>query len=205
MKIKGIRKHNIEVWIKSALGAVIIAMVLCLGKSLAYANEDVKEALMCTITIPPDFKPEKEKGLFVNVNYPMESSIIRFNAYDNGKDKVLTNREKIALEESGGNTDISDPTKLTKDSYEELMSSAYNSEYGLDVGYKVSSFEKSVFDGHPGFIISGNYQAPEEERIYQTTYIIVSKYRVFTITLQRAEDDDCQELFDYISSTISVS
>ena len=78
------------------------------------------------------------------------------------------------------------------------------SEYGEDVGYSVSSFDKITVDGHPGYKIEATFQAADQERVYQTVYILLSKYRTFTITFQRAEDDDCLDAFSECESTIHV-
>lgn len=161
-------------------------------------------AYYCSLAVPSAFEPGDEQGVFVNKSYPIESSIIRFNEYYNGKDIALTNREKKELEESGVKETVSEPEKLTKEIYAETVSAAYNSKYGQDVGLEVSSFENITMDGFPGFKITSSYQAADEERIYQTVYMIISKYRVFTITFQRAEDDDCDALFEECTSTIRI-
>ncbi len=174
----------------------------------ALAQEEETEGLAvatcCTFMVPPSFEPGEGKNVLVNKSYPMESSIIRCDTYYNGKDVVLTNREKQELETSGVKEQESDPEKLTKQIYQETISAAYNNQYGQDVGFKVTSFENITIDGFPGFKITSDYQAADEERIYQTVYMLISKYRVFTVTFQRAEDDDCGELFEECASTIHV-
>ena len=134
----------------------------------------------------------------------MESSIIRCSSYYNGKDIVLTNREKKEQEAAGVTEEISEPEKLTKQIYQETMAAAFNNQYGEDVGFEVASFENITLDGFPGFKISSTYKATDEEKIYQTVYMIISQYRVFTITFQRAEDDDCEAYFEECASTIHV-
>ena len=134
----------------------------------------------------------------------MESSSIKYSFYDNGMDKALTNREKQALAESGQVQVTDESENLTKEIYQETISAAYNSLYGEDVGYSVSSFDKIKIDGYPGYKIIGTYQASEEEMVHQTVYMILSRYRTFTIMYQRAEDDDCEEYFAESSATIHV-
>lgn len=168
------------------------------------AGDELKTAVQCSFVIPKDFLPGEEQGLFINKNYPMESSSILYSYYDNGKDRVLTNREKLENAQSGEKLIVDESTNLTREIFEETTAAAYSKAYGKNVGYKVSSFKKIKIDGYPGFCINADYQVPDEEKIYQTTYIIISRYRTFTVTYQRAEDDDCEELFDSSAATIHV-
>ncbi len=188
--------------------SIILSFTAVSGTSLASeeALDPEREgvAYYCSIAVPSAFEPGDEQGVFVNKSYPIESSIIRYNEYYNGKDIVLTNREKKEMEESGVKETISEPEKLTQKVYEDTVSAAYNSRYGQDVGFEVTSFENITMDGFPGFKISSNYQAADEERIYQTVYMIISKYRVFTITFQRAEDDDCDAYFEECAASIRI-
>ncbi len=178
---------------------------LCLSVMAAEgSDEEAGTATSCTFVVPPVFVPGEGKNIYVNKSYPMESSIIRCSSYYNGKDIVYTNREKKEREAAGITEEISEPEKLTKQIYQETMAAAYNSEYGEDVGFEVASFENITLDGFPGFKISSTYKAADEEKIYQTVYMIISKYRVFTITFQRAEDDDCEVYFEECASTIHV-
>jgi hypothetical protein len=72
------------------------------------------------------------------------------------------------------------------------------------VGFVVSSFDKITVDGYPGYRIVSSYQAADEEKVHQTVYMLLSKYRTFTISMQRAEDDDCEALFEECASSIHV-
>ncbi len=167
-------------------------------------TEEERIAWACTMSIPPIFKPGSEVGVFVNNSYPMESSIIRYDVYYDGQDEPVTNREKLERGDEPLPDTISGTRNLTKEIYQETMSAAYNEEYGEDVGFSVSSFEDIVIDDCPGFKIVSEYKAADEEKIHQTVYLLVSKYRVFTITFQRAEDDDCESYFEEVASTIRV-
>ncbi len=189
-----------------AVAAAILAGLLCFGAIETFAAEDLKEGNGCSFVVPKDFMPGKEKGLFVNKNYPMESSIIQYSYYENGLDNPPTNRQKIEMAEKGETlAPVADQTKdLTKAIYEETISAAYNSEYGKDVGFKVNTFGNVHIDGYPAYRIEATYQAGDEERIHQTVYMVLSKYKTFVITYQRAEDDDCQELFEQSQKTIHV-
>ncbi len=173
--------------------------------SKAYARDDLGVANYCSFVIPPEFVPAQENGFFINQNHPMESSSIKYDVYDNGLDVILTNREKAAMKEAGTETVVAhESTSFTKQIYQESMAAAYNSQYGQDVGFAVSSFDKITVDGYPGYRIVSSYQAADEERIHQTVYMLLSRYRTFTISMQRAEDDDCEALFEECASSIHV-
>ena len=186
---------------------IIFGLVLALAmivKVNSYAEDDLAQASYCSFVVPPEFNPSGEKGLFINKNHPMESSTIQYSVYYNGLDVVLTNREKKALAEHNEPKVTDKSTDLTKEIYQETISAAYNSEYGEDVGYSDSSFDKITVDGYPGYKIEASFKATDEETIYQTVYMLLSRYRTFTITFQRAEDDECQDVFAECQSTIHV-
>lgn len=199
-----LRKIKTVLCIKFALLCMVIASLLCIDAMDTYAADDLNRAVSCSFLVPSDFVPGNEKGLFINRNTPMESSTIKYSFYDNGNDKILTNRERLELEKSGEKQIVDASKNLTKQIYEDQMTSAYNKEYGQDVGFYVSSFENISIDGFPGYKIVSSYQLAGEETVHQTVYIVLSKYRMFTIAYQRAEDDDCQELFEASAKTIHV-
>lgn len=189
------------------LAAAVFAVLsaLCLsGVINVLAREDLKTATSCSFVIPNEFVPGTEKGLFINRNHPMESSSIKYSYYDNEKDKILTNREKAAVLASGEMEIIDESLNLTREIYQETMSAAYDNEYQQKVGFKVEAFEKIKIDGYPGFKIVSSYQPADEEVIHQTVYMLISKYRMFTVTYQRAEDDDCEESFENSAATIHL-
>ncbi len=194
--------------IKAVLGtamALITAALFALTlNGTVQARESLDKASYCSFVIPPEFVPGSEKGLFVNRNYPMESSSIKYGVYDNGLDRIFTNREKKgeAIKAAGAITD--DSVSLTEDIYKETVSAAYNSEYGHDVGYSISEFTNITVDGFPGYMIKASYQPEGEEVIHQRVIMIISKFRTFTVTMQRAEDDDCEAYFDECASSIHV-
>ena len=161
-------------------------------------------ATQCSFVIPPEFVPDTEPGMFRNKDYPMESSSIKYSIYYNGKDKILTNREKQALLNKGELSLVDDSENLTKEIYQDAMTEAYSQKYGQNVSYVVTSFSKKSFDGFPGFKITAELQPADEMKVYQTAYIILSRYRTFSITYQRAEDDECDELFNISAATIHV-
>ncbi len=188
-----------------AVALSVAAGVVFLFASMAYARDNLEPASYCSFVIPPDFVPSQEKGLFINQNNPMESSSIKYDFYDNGLDVILTNREKAAIKEAGEEKPVADESmSLTKEIYQETVAAAYNSQYGQDVGFVVSSFDKITVDGYPGYRIVSSYQAADEEKVHQTVYMLLSKYRTFTISMQRAEDDDCEALFEECASSIHV-
>lgn len=198
-----IEKVKIFIGVAVALCLAAFAGVLANDAIDSLAADDLGTATQCTFIIPPFFIPGEEPGLFVNESYPMESSSIKYSFYDNGKDKVLTNREKLELQNAPYRIeDMS--ASITQDIYEETMSEVYNQDYGTDVGFSVSSFDKKSFDGFPGYRIISDFKVGEEPQIHQEVYIILSKYRTFTITYQRADDDDCEALFEESAATIHV-
>ncbi len=191
---------------------VALALFFCVAAALlsfdvidSFARENLEKATYCSFVIPPEFVPGAEKGLFINRNHPMESSSIKYDFYDNGLDVILTNRQKAQLKEAGtvlSSTDES--TALTKEIYQETMSAAYNKQYGQNVNFAISSFDKITVDGYPGYKIFATYRAGDEETVHQRVYMILSRYRTFTISMQRAEDDDCESFFDECASSIHV-
>ncbi|SCY65076.1 hypothetical protein [Butyrivibrio sp. INlla14] len=197
-------KIKIMLGLVLSLQLITIATVSRLDVIDAHATDELKSAVDCSFIIPPEFIPGGETGLFVNRNAPMESSTIKYSYYDNGTDKVLTNRQKKELEESGVKQIIDSSRNLTKEIYLEQMKLAYDQEFGQNVGFNVSSFENITIDGYPGYRIISSFQPAGEETIHQTVYIVLSKYRMFTISYQRAEDDDCEELFEKSAQTIHV-
>ena len=193
-----------------ALGGILAVICAVLsgfflsGVITTLAEDDLKTATSCSFVIPNEFVPGTEKGFFINKNHPMESSSIKYSYYDNEKDKILTNREKAAVLASGEMEIIDESLNLIREIYQETMSAAYDNEYQQKVGFSVESFEKIRIDGYPGFKIVSSYQPADEEVIHQTVYMMISKYRMFTVTYQRAEDDDCEELFENSAATIHL-
>lgn len=174
------------------------------GSGNAGNDSGLAEAMFCSFVIPNDFEVSEFSGVFTNKSYPMESSTIQYSYFDNGMGTPLTNRERLERQEQGISPEAERSTELTKDIYEETLAAAYNSEYGEDVGYSVSSFSDIIIDGYPGYKIEANFKQSGQETVYQTVYMLLSKYRTFTVTFQRAEDDDCEELFEKCASTIHV-
>lgn len=170
----------------------------------ARAEEELKIAKQCTFVIPSQFTPGGEKNLFIDKSYPMESGSIKYSVYYNGMDVVMTNRERAEAEKKAEEKVIDNSGELTKKEYEELFSANYNKEYGSDVGFKVSSFDTIEIDGFPGYKVEASYKVGDEEPIFQTVYMIRSRYRTFTISYQRAEDDECAESFEKSAQTIHV-
>ena len=179
--------------------AIFVTDASCLK---IHAAEELKEATGCTFVLNSEFVPGGAKGYFVNKYRPMESSSVVYYVYNNGLDSLLTNREKAELANNGMSADSI--AKLDKHKYETLLSAAYSAQYGADVGFKVESFEHIKIDDYPGYKIVAKYEPEGSQVIHQTVYIIRSKYRTFTITYQRAADDDCEESFGISASTIRV-
>ena len=199
------RKTAIALGTGVAVVMAVLAALLCVDVIDTLAQDELKEASFCSFVIPPEFVPGDEKGQFINKNYPMESSSINYSYYDNGLDNLPTNRERETMPEDAVVKVTDETQNLTKEIYQETMSAAYNSAYGEDVGYSVSSFKKINVDGYPGYKIEASFSAAnDEEAVHQTVFMLLSRYRTFTITYQRADDDDCEEFFDESSGTIHV-
>ena len=179
--------------------AIFVTDALCLE---LVAGEELKEATGCTFVLNPEFVPAGVKGYYVNKYRPMESSSVSYIVHNNSNDFMLTNREKA--QQASGEKTIDSLAKLDKHKYEALVSAGYKTQYGGDVGYKVESFERIEIDGYPGYKIDAHYEPEGSQAVYQTVYIIRSKYRTFTITYQRAADDECDESFQISASTIRV-
>ena len=179
--------------------AIFVTNALCLELA---AGEELKEATGCTFVLNPEFVPAGVKGYYVNKYRPMESSSVSYVVHNNSNDFMLTNREKA--EQASGEKTIDSLAKLDKHKYETLVSAGYAAQYGGDVGFKVESFERIEIDGYPGYKIDAHYEPEGSQAVYQTVYIIRSKYRTFTITYQRAADDECEESFQISASTIRV-
>ncbi len=195
---------------KTAMGVMLAIIIAAFAAFITsdvidtLAEDSLKEAHHCTFVIPSEFEPGSERGTFINKNYPMESSSVSYHIYSNGNDVVMTNREKMQKQEAFEKAVIDKSGDLTRDEYEKLLSDSYNSAYGEDVSFTVESFDEVTIDGYPGYKIVSYYQASGEEVVHQTVYMILSKYKTFTITYQRAEDDECEDLFEQSAQTIHV-
>ena len=199
--------HSIKLGIGILVTVALTAIAGLLESDvvIASSNGELKSATQCSFIVPPQFVPGEESGLFIHKDYPMESSSISYNIYYNGKDKVLTNREKQALLQKGEVPPIDESENLTKEIYQDMMSKAYAAKYGHDVDLVVTSFDRKSFDGYPGYKIISEFKPEDEMKVHQMVYIILSRYRTFTITFQGAEDDECQELFEKSAETIHVN
>lgn len=187
--------------------AVMLSIVCISGHapgSVTFAGENLPEGEFCTFAVPADFVPSTEAGLFVNRYEPMESSSIKYSVYYNGEDFVPTNRQRQEEAANPLKKPADESENLTKEIYEETVSAAYNESYGENVGYKVESFKKIETDGYPGYRIDASYQLQGQQRVHQTVIMMLSRYRTFTVTYQRAEDDYCEDAFEQSISTIHV-
>ncbi|MCR4902771.1 MAG: hypothetical protein K6A23_07930 [Butyrivibrio sp.] len=193
--------------LKRIVAITLTGVILCLSQNnlsmdAKAESEELEVAKSCTFVIPSEFVPSSTEGLFVDKNAPYESGTISYSVAITGEEVVLTNKERELEYEESLIEDAS--TQLTKDIYESQMTQAYNSKYGFDVAYSVSSFDIVEIDGFPGYKIGASYN-DGKQNIYQTVYMIISRYKTFTICYTRAEDDDVSEQFDKSAKTIHVN
>ncbi len=198
------KKFKTAIGVMLAIIMAIVAAYITSDVIETLAEDSLKEAHHCTFVIPSEFTPGTESGTFINKNYPMESSSVSYYVHNNGNDIVMTNRERLQKQEAFEEAVIDKSGDLTRDEYEKLLSDSYNSAYGEDVGFSVEAFDEITVDGYPGYKIVSSYQVSGEEVVHQTVYMLLSKYKTFTITYQRAEDDECEDLFEQSAQTIHV-
>lgn len=157
--------------------------------------EDLSEASGCSFIVPAGFVMTADEGVFVNEHYPLESANITYKVSYLPKEKVLTNKEKA----DGVSATESDEEllydNLTKDIYEEIQKENYVNLYGEDVDFGVDSFNENTIDGYPGYMIETHLTPTGSQTVYQKIFIILSRYKAFSIIYSRADDDDFEESF----------
>ncbi|MCR5101403.1 MAG: DUF1795 domain-containing protein [Butyrivibrio sp.] len=158
------------------------------------------EATGCSVIIPDGFVLSDNEGVFLNEHYPLETGIITYTVTETGSGEVLTNSERENMPEE---TEVDSATELTQEFYLETMQAAMNEKYGTDVGYQILEFDNIKIDEYPGYFIDASYQK-DEQTIHQMIYIIISKYKTFTIIYSQASDDDFTQVFEESASSIHV-
>ena len=113
--------------ILTLIAAAMAVVTLTVNMNLvnADANDEMKEASCVSFVIPSQFEPGLERGLFVNKQYPMESSTIQYDCYNNGKDELLTNKEKQALAEKDEPVISDESLRLSKEIFEDARPSVF--------------------------------------------------------------------------------
>lgn len=193
-------KRRFKTAIALLLSVVVVANT---NMPVKAESEELEKALGCTFVLPDGYVlSESEENVFVNSNYPLESGIITYSVVTTGSEDTLTNAERAEAAESTESEAEDASTELTQEFYQETMATALNEEYGTDVGYTISEFDNISIDGYPGYFIASTYQG--EQTIHQMVYIVLSRYKTFTITYSRAEDDDTVEAFEASAATIHV-
>lgn len=193
-------KRRFKTAIALLLSVVVVANT---NMPVKAESEELEKALGCTFVLPDGYVlSESEENVFVNSNYPLESGIITYSVVTTGSEDTLTNAERAEAAESTETEAEDASTELTQEFYQETMATALNEEYGTDVGYTISEFDNISIDGYPGYFIASTYQG--EQTIHQMVYIVLSRYKTFTITYSRAEDDDTVEAFEASAATIHV-
>lgn len=193
-------KRRFKTAIALLLSVVVVANT---NMPVKAESEELEKATGCTFVLPDGYVlSESEENVFVNSNYPLESGIITYSVVTTGSEDTLTNAERAEAAESTETETEDASTELTQEFYQETMATALNEEYGTDVGYTISEFDNISIDGYPGYFIASTYQG--EQTIHQMVYIVLSRYKTFTITYSRAEDDDTVEAFEASAATIHV-
>ena len=193
-------KRRFKTAIALLLSVVVVANT---NMPVKAESEELEKALGCTFVLPDGYVlSESEENVFVNSNYPLESGIITYSVVTTGSEDTLTNAERAEAAESTETEAEDASTELTQEFYQETMAAALNEEYGTDVGYTISEFNNISIDGYPGYFIASTYQG--EQTIHQMVYIVLSRYKTFTITYSRAEDDDTVAAFEASAATIHV-
>lgn len=193
-------KRRFKTAIALLLSVVVVANT---NMPVKAESEELEKATGCTFVLPDGYVlSESEENVFVNSNYPLESGIITYSVVTTGSEDTLTNAERAEAAESTETETEDASTELTQEFYQETMAAALNEEYGTDVGYTISEFDNISIDGYPGYFIASTYQG--KQTIHQMVYIVLSRYKTFTITYSRAEDDDTVEAFEASAATIHV-
>ncbi|WP_408071905.1 hypothetical protein [Butyrivibrio sp. JL13D10] len=161
-------------------------------------------SLSCAFILPAGFKASDTPGVFVNKHYPLESANITYNVHLIPQQKALTNAEKAeGKADDEGGVEFS-YNELTGDRYETMQRNSFESLYGENINYNLESFENVEIDGFPGYKIIQSYTLEGAQTIHQTSFIMLSKNKVYTIVFSRAEDDDFDAAFSESMATIHM-
>ena len=165
---------------------------------------ELDEATGCSFVVPKGFYPCEVKGLYVNEHYPLESANVSYSITELPKEKKLTNAEKASGKEEPQTDEEILYDELSDEIYEEIQRENYEAIYGENVEFSVDSFEETSLDGYPEYVIESHFTVPDTQTIYQTSHIILSANKIFTIVYSRAEDDYFAEVFQDSMNTIHV-
>lgn len=200
-----IRKELVKA---AALFAAVILTIEAVPFSktiTAHASlKDMDKARQCTFIIPDGFVQSKDKGVYVNVHYPLESANISYSVTEIPQDRILTNQEKAEGKDAETTDEDLRYDELTADMYEEIQKENYSALYGDAAGYTMENFEGITIDGFSGYKITESLTGNDEQRIHQVAYIILSSNKVFTIVYSRADDDYFEEAFEESQASIHV-
>ncbi len=201
-------KNNSKKLGKAAICLMTVAVLTIsfLGNSIV-AKASIKElnkAKSCSFIVPSGFKPTETPGLYVNEHYPLESANILYSITEIPQDRVLTNDE-VARGEKADTSEVEALyDELTWEMYQEIQEANYKALYGDNVNFTIESFEDSVIDGFPGYLIKTNFTPEGSQIIHQTIYIMLSSNRVFTLVYSWADDDYFDEAFAESMASIHV-
>ncbi|MCR5657194.1 MAG: hypothetical protein K6G06_07015 [Butyrivibrio sp.] len=193
------------------VAALFIAAVLSIetvpfskGITAHASIKEMDKAWQCTFIIPEGFVQSKDKGVYVNKHYPLESANISYSVTEIPQDRVLTNQEKAEGKDAETTDEDLRYDELTADMYEEIQKENYSALYGEAAGYTLENFEGITIDGFTGYKITESLTGNDEQRIHQVAYIILSSNKIFTIVYSRADDDYFEEAFEESQASIHV-
>ncbi len=193
------------------VAALFIAAVLTIetvpfskGITAHASIKEMDKAWQCTFIIPEGFVQSKDKGVYVNKHYPLESANISYSVTEIPQDRVLTNQEKAEGKDAETTDEDLRYDELTADMYEEIQKENYSALYGEAAGYTLENFEGITIDGFTGYKITESLTGNDEQRIHQVAYIILSSNKIFTIVYSRADDDYFEEAFEESQASIHV-
>ncbi len=165
------------------------------------------ETARCSMVLPRDYVPGDTPGSYVSRNAPMDSSNVLMRVTDTGarEDAQRTNAQKKVGSYSVVQSKLESLQNLTAEVYEDRMNTSYESAYGKNVHFQVSTLFSVKIDGCPGYRIEASYQDPDTDTtIKQIILMLMSSNHIYTITFSRAEDDDAAATFEKIIDSIRI-
>lgn len=137
----------------------------------------------CTVLIPLEYHESEEiPGMYIHERSPLDSSNIYYTV-------------------SKGDTSGRVSTELTKESYKELVESAYQ-EDDQEVSVEIKSFERIDMEGIPAYKVKSICRNNDVE-IEQLTYMILAE-DTYTVTYSQVGDDELMADFEISDGEIRL-